>query len=60
MLRSGDHARVARWRRAQSLARTLADRPDLIDARGGLTGADRSLLAEFEFEFEFEPGDPAE
>ncbi len=60
VLRSGDHARVARWRRAQSLARTLADRPDLIDARGGLTGADRSLLAEFEFEFEFEPGDPAE
>ena len=58
VLRSGDHARVARWRRAQSLARTLADRPDLIGARGGLTGADRSLLAEFEFEFE--PGDPAE
>ena len=56
VLRSGDHARVARWRRAQALARTLADRPDLIDARGGLSGADRSLLAEFGFEL----GDQAE
>lgn len=48
VLRSGDHARVARWRRARALARTLADRPDLIEARGGLTDADRSLLAEFD------------
>ena len=47
VLTSGDHARVARWRRAQALARTLADRPDLIEARGGLTAADRKLLAEF-------------
>ena len=27
VLRSGDHARVARWRRAQALARTLAAAP---------------------------------
>jgi tRNA (guanine37-N1)-methyltransferase len=47
VLRSGDHARVARWRRAQSLARTLSRRPDLIEARGGLTPEDRALLAEF-------------
>jgi tRNA (guanine37-N1)-methyltransferase len=47
VLRSGDHARVARWRRAQSLARTVRDRPDLIDARGGLTDDDRAVLAEF-------------
>jgi len=46
VLRSGDHAKVARWRRAQALARTLRHRPDLIDARGGLTDADRALLAE--------------
>lgn len=46
VLRSGDHARVARWRRAQALARTLRDRPDLIEARGGLSVADRQLLAE--------------
>ncbi len=47
VLRSGDHARIARWRRAQALARTLVRRPDLIAARGGLGDADRALLAEF-------------
>ena len=31
VLRSGDHGKVARWRRAQALARTLRDRPDLLD-----------------------------
>jgi tRNA (guanine37-N1)-methyltransferase len=48
ILRSGDHARVARWRRAQALARTLARRPDLIEARGGLTDDERALLVEFD------------
>jgi tRNA (guanine37-N1)-methyltransferase len=47
VLRSGDHGRVARWRRAQALARTLVHRPDLIAARGGLTTEDKALLAEF-------------
>jgi tRNA (guanine37-N1)-methyltransferase len=47
VLRSGDHERVARWRRARALRRTLADRPDLIDARGGLDDAETALLAEF-------------
>lgn len=47
VLRSGDHARVERWRRAQSLARTMERRPDLIVARGGLSDDDRGLLAEF-------------
>ena len=47
MLRSGDHGRIARWRRAQALARTSRDRPDLIEARGGLTDDERALLAEF-------------
>ena len=47
VLRSGDHARVARWRRAQALARTQARRPDLIAARGGLAEEERTLLAEF-------------
>jgi tRNA (guanine37-N1)-methyltransferase len=46
ILRSGDHGKVARWRRAQALARTLADRPDLIEARGGLSSEERALLAE--------------
>ena len=47
ILRSGDHGRVARWRRAQALARTLARRPDLIEARGGLSDDDRAVLSEF-------------
>jgi tRNA (guanine37-N1)-methyltransferase len=46
VLRSGDHARVLRWRRAASLARTRRDRPDLIAARGW-TPEDDALLAEF-------------
>ncbi len=44
VLRSGDHGRVARWRRAVSLARTLARRPDLIEARGGLSDEEAALV----------------
>lgn len=47
VLRSGDHARVARWRLAQALHRTLRDRPDLVEARGGLSAAEQRLLEEF-------------
>lgn len=47
VLRSGDHGRVERWRRAQALARTIERRPDLISARGGVTESERALLAEF-------------
>ena len=50
VLRSGDHGRVERWRRAQALARTLARRPDLVAARGGLTPEERRLLEEFDLE----------
>jgi tRNA (guanine37-N1)-methyltransferase len=46
VLRSGDHARVERWRRAMALRRTLERRPDLIEARGGLTDDDRAALEE--------------
>ncbi len=46
-LRSGDHARIERWRRAQSLHRTLRYRPDLIETAGGLAEDDRRLLEEF-------------
>ena len=44
VLRGGDHGRVAAWRRAQALARTLRDRPDLMAARGGLTAEELALL----------------
>lgn len=47
ILRSGDHARVTRWRHAQALHRTIAARPDLIEARGGLTDDENALLDEF-------------
>jgi tRNA (guanine37-N1)-methyltransferase len=47
VLRGGDHARIERWRRAQALHRTLRQRPDLIENRGGLTETDRRLLEEF-------------
>lgn len=44
VLRGGDHAKVARWRYAQALARTVRERPDLIEARGGLTDDEIRLL----------------
>jgi tRNA (guanine37-N1)-methyltransferase len=47
ILRSGDHGAVARWRKVQSLVRTIADRPDLMEARGGLSEEEERLLAEF-------------
>jgi tRNA (guanine37-N1)-methyltransferase len=47
IVRSGDHARIARWRRAQALHRTIVYRPDLVGAAGGLTDDDERLLEEF-------------
>lgn len=47
VVRSGDHARIERWRLAQALHRTLRQRPDLVEARGGLTDSERRLLEEF-------------
>jgi len=45
VLRSGDHARVARWRRAQALRRTLDRRPELRPLP--LTAEEQALLDEF-------------
>ena len=47
VLRSGDHARIARWRHAMAIVRTHTTRPDLIEARGGISAADQKLLLEF-------------
>ncbi|HEU5319935.1 MAG TPA: tRNA (guanosine(37)-N1)-methyltransferase TrmD, partial [Methylomirabilota bacterium] len=47
VLLSGDHARVARWRRAQALWRTWRARPDLL-ARAALSREDRLLIERFE------------
>lgn len=49
VLRSGNHALIERWRTAQALARTRDRRPDLIEARGGLSDEDQRLLDEFDF-----------
>jgi tRNA (guanine37-N1)-methyltransferase len=46
VLRSGDHARVDRWRRAQALRRTQTRRPDLW-AQYSLTPEDEKALREF-------------
>jgi tRNA (guanine37-N1)-methyltransferase len=45
VLRSGDHGRVARWRRAQALRRTRERRPDLLVGRD-LSPEDARLLEE--------------
>jgi tRNA (guanine37-N1)-methyltransferase len=50
VLRSGDHGRIARWRRAQALHRTRHERPDLIERRGGIDPEERALLREFGLE----------
>ena len=44
VLRSGNHADIERWRRRQSLERTLRSRPDLLDT-APLTNSDRVFLA---------------
>ncbi len=43
VLLSGDHAKINQWRREQSLRRTLARRPDLLN-KAELTEADKKLL----------------
>lgn len=52
VLRSGDHAKVDRWRREQSLARTASRRPDLLD-EATLSPADHAFLESLRA-----PGDP--
>jgi tRNA (guanine37-N1)-methyltransferase len=49
VLLSGDHARIARWRRREALRRTRALRPDLF-AQLELTRDDHKLLAELDAE----------
>ena len=44
VLRSGDHGRIAEWRRVQALHRMVRERPDLVAARGGLTADELALL----------------
>lgn len=45
VLRSGHHAAIARWRRKESLRRTLERRPELLE-RATLTPEDQAMLDE--------------
>ncbi|HTP00345.1 MAG TPA: tRNA (guanosine(37)-N1)-methyltransferase TrmD [Anaerolineales bacterium] len=45
VLLSGDHGKIGKWRREQSLLRTLQRRPDLLE-RAELSKADRKFLQE--------------
>lgn len=47
VLRSGNHARIARWRMVQAMIRTARDRPDLWVHHAPLTKAQRKAFAEF-------------
>jgi tRNA (guanine37-N1)-methyltransferase len=47
VLLSGNHAQIARWRREQSLLRTLNRRPDLLE-KAELNEADRKFLKNLE------------
>ena len=49
ILASGDHAKVARWRREQALLRTWQRRPDLLNS-APLSAADQAFLARLEAE----------
>jgi tRNA (guanine37-N1)-methyltransferase len=48
VLLSGDHARIAKWRREQSLSRTMERRPDLL-GKAGLDKEDIKFLREHGF-----------
>ena len=56
VLVSGDHARIARWRREQALLRTWQRRPDLL-ALAPLTDADREFLDKLEADDDLHDGD---
>ena len=47
VLMSGNHAEIRRWRKRESLARTLARRPELLE-KATLDDEERALLAELQ------------
>lgn len=59
ILRSGDHAAVARWQRKMALRRTVRRRPDLLAAIG-LSDEDQELLEEIAAEDCSERDEPDE
>jgi tRNA (guanine37-N1)-methyltransferase len=61
VLLSGNHAQIDRWRRHESLRRTSARRPDLIERLdpAGLDQGDLSVLAALGWRVEGDPAGPA-
>jgi tRNA (guanine37-N1)-methyltransferase len=51
ILLSGDHAKIEKWRREQSLRRTLERRPDLLD-NAPLSDTDRKVIKKIKGEDE--------
>ena len=49
VLLSGDHARIAKWRRQQALLRTRQHRPDLLE-KANLSDKDRDYLKDLELQ----------
>jgi tRNA (guanine37-N1)-methyltransferase len=59
VLRSGDHGRIARWRRDEALTRTAARRPDMIAALPPESLDERDRAALDRGGFQSPPGDVA-
>ncbi|PWR07892.1 tRNA (guanosine(37)-N1)-methyltransferase TrmD [Micromonospora acroterricola] len=59
VLRSGDHGRIARWRREEGLLRTAARRPDLLAALPADQLDKRDIAALDQAGFQPTPGDVA-
>lgn len=55
VLSTGDHAKIERWRRKQSILRTRERRPDLYEKLDLSSKADQKLLAELERELSRTP-----
>jgi len=47
ILRNGDHGKIAKWRKASAISRTVRQRQDMIERRGGLTQEELQLLSEY-------------
>jgi tRNA (guanine37-N1)-methyltransferase len=55
ILLSGNHAEIAKWRRRESLRRTLERRPELLD-KANLLKSDRKMLDEIKADLDVEGG----
>ncbi|MCL5047522.1 MAG: tRNA (guanosine(37)-N1)-methyltransferase TrmD [Firmicutes bacterium] len=47
VLRSGNHAKIAEWRKTSALFRTLNKRQDMLEKRGGLSRDELQLLIKY-------------